>query len=306
MTLFSTQACADRGDLRAAMEELVARRVTLTVVSPDEVAVLAEAAQRVGGIAEVHVKVDSGMGRSGMPAESAPSLVQLIRGQKRIRLTGLYTHFATADAADKTYARGQIKRFLAAADACGRNGSAVSSPSNGLTLHMANSAGLIDLPQSHLDMVRPGLSIYGYQPSNEMHNKLPLQPALRLWGRLMQVKELPPGAGCGYGLTYTLDRPGRLGLVPVGYADGYFRCLSNKATMRIRGKDVPVRGRVSMDQTIIDLGEVPEAQTGDVVEIISNDPAAPHSVENLARLAGTIPYEITVRLGKRVKRVLVD
>ena len=172
----------------------------------------------------------------------------------------------------------------------------------GLIIHSANSAGIIDLPQAHLDMVRPGISVYGYQPSDHMLRRAELRPALRLTGSMLLVKDVPAGGQCGYGLTYTFTEPGRIGIVPIGYADGYPRCLSNRSTMRVGGIDVPVRGRVSMDQTIVDLTGAPQARAGDEVEIISSDPASPHSVENLARLAGTIPYEITTSLGRRVQR----
>ena len=155
-------------------------------------------------------------------------------------------------------------------------------------------------------MVRPGIAVYGYQPSDQMHHRLPLRPALRLTGKLMQVKTVPAGSRCGYGLTHTFDRDTRVGLVPVGYGDGYLRSFSGKTSVRLDGVSVPICGRVSMDQVTVDLTAVPSAKVGDVVEIISADPAAPHSVENLARLAGTIPYEITCRLGRRVRRVLVD
>ena len=154
-------------------------------------------------------------------------------------------------------------------------------------------------------MVRPGIAVYGYQPSDQMHNRLPLRPALRLWGRLMQIKTVPAGSRCGYGLTHTFDRPSRLGLVPVGYADGYLRSLSGKGVMRVAGREVAVCGRVSMDQVIVDLTDLPQVRVGQKVEIISPDPAAPNSVEGLSRLAGTIPYELTCRLGPRVRRVLV-
>jgi len=164
----------------------------------------------------------------------------------------------------------------------------------------------VDLPETHLEMVRPGIAVYGYQPSDEMHVRLPLQPCLRLTGRLMQVRPMPAGSRCGYGLRHTFERDSRVGLVPVGYADGYLRCLTNKTVMRVRGQLVPARGTISMDQTIVDLTDVPSAAVGDEVEIISPDPADPHSVENLARLAGTIPYEITCRLGDRVRRRLVE
>jgi alanine racemase len=175
-----------------------------------------------------------------------------------------------------------------------------------LVLHAANSAAVIDMPQTHLDMVRPGLAIYGYQSSEEMHSRPELRPALRLVARVMQIKDVPSGASCGYGLTYAFDRPSRLALVPVGYADGYLRYFSNRATMYVAGGYAPVRGRVSMDQTILDVTDIPTAAVGDEVEIISRDPSQPHSVENLAQLARTIPYEITCLLGERVRRILVE
>ena len=297
LMFFSACAYADGPELRDALDELIAQNVTLTVVNEREVESVAQAAQRVGATAHVHVKIDSGMNRSGVLPEAAADLARRLRETPRIQLEGFYTHYATADEADKEYVHEQLGRFLAAVEACG-------GPS-GLTLHAANSAATIDLPQTHLDMVRPGIALYGYQPSDWMTNRLPLRPALRLTGRLMQVKHVPAGSRCGYGLTHTFDRPTRLGLVPVGYGDGYLRCLSNQAMMKVRGRHVPVRGKVSMDQVIIDLTEVPQAQVGDEVEIFSNDPAAPNSVENLARLAGTIPYELTCRLGRRVRRTLV-
>jgi len=295
--MFFAPSEADR--LAEALDELVARQITLTLVAPQEAAAVAEAARRVGTDAQVHVMIDTGMGREGTPAELAPALVHHVRRTPGLRLTGMYTHFATADEADKTFTRDQLARFLRAVDACG--------PREGLTLHAASSAALIDLRQTHLDMVRPGISIYGYQPSDQMHTRLPLKPAMRLLAPLMIVKDAPAGSRCGYGLTHRFDRPSRVGVVPVGYGDGYPRRLSNQAVMRLGGREVPVRGRVSMDQTIVDLTGSPDARVGDEVEVISNDPAAPNSVESLARLAGTIPYEITCGLGKRrVRRVLVD
>jgi alanine racemase len=298
LMFFSACAHADGKELHELLEELIRRQVMLTVVAPAEVAVVRAAAAKVGAEARVHVKIDTGMGRSGIPAEQAPALIAQIRAAGGVRLIGAYTHFATADEADKTFAREQLGRF-------GRAIAAAGGPS-GLCLHAANSAATIDLPESHLDMVRPGIALYGYQPSDDMQTHLPLRPVLRLTGRLMQRKTLPAGSACGYGLAHRFDRDTPVGLVPVGYADGYMRCLSGRGTMRIRGRDVPVRGRVAMDQVIVDLSAVPDAAVGDEVEIMSADPAAPHSVENLARLAGTIPYEITCRLGRRAKRVLVE
>jgi len=296
LVFFSACAYSDSQELRDALKELVAHHVTLTVVAAPEIKAVAEAAAAVGTPAQVHIKVDTAMGRSGIVHDKAYTLADAIRHTPGVTLGGMYTHFATADETDKALALEQLRRFKSAARA--------AADRKGLTLHVANSAGTIDIPETHLDMVRPGIAIYGYQPSDDMHTRLPLQPALRLWGRLMQVKTVAGGSSCGYGMTYTFRRDSRVGLVPIGYGDGYFRSLSNSASMRVRGKDVPIRGRVSMDQIIIDLTDVPGAQVGDIVEIISPDPAAPHSVESLARQAGTIPYEITCRLGRRVRRVL--
>ncbi|MCL2701915.1 MAG: alanine racemase [Phycisphaerae bacterium] len=297
LMFFSACAYRDGQDLRDALQELIVQQVTLTVVSPAEVHAVAEAARCVNARADVHIKIDTGMGRSGTWYNQLGEMTDACRRAASVRLAGMYTHFATADETDKALTLEQLRRFLAAVDAAGGR--------KGLTLHAANSAGTIDLPATHLDMVRPGIAMYGYQPSDTMHTRLPLQPALRLWGRLMQVKSVPNGSSCGYGLTYVFRRDSRVGLVPVGYGDGYFRSLSNRSSMRVRGRDVPIRGNVSMDQIIIDLTDVPDAQVGDPVEIISPDPTAPHSVEHLARHAGTIPYEITCRLGRRVRRVLV-
>jgi len=310
LMFFSACAYGEGAELHDALAQLIANDVWLTVVSPAEARLVAEAARLVDAAAQVHVKVDTGMGRSGVPAEQAPALVEAIRAEPRLRLVGLYTHFAVAEATDKAHTLGQLACFHRTIAECGmRNGesgtphSALRTP-HSLILHAANSAATIDLPQTHLGMVRPGIAAYGYQPSDEMHVRLPLQPILRLTGRLMQVRHAPAGSRCGYGLRYTFTRPSRIGLVPVGYADGYLRGLTNQTVMRLRGQLVPTRGTISMDQTIIDVTDVPSAAVGDEVEIISPDPADPHSVEGLARLAGTIPYEITCRLGDRVRRKL--
>ncbi len=296
LMFFSPCALQDSRELSGLLSELVARRVTLTLTCPEEIAPVAQAAKLVDQRVDVHVKIDTGMCRSGVPAQRAKDLIDRIRRTRELNLQGLYTHLATADEPDTQFVDEQIRIFRREVDQAGQ----------GCLLHAANSAAALELPQTHLDMVRPGLAIYGYQPRPFSPHSQPLRPALRLTARLMQIKDVPAGSRCGYGLTYRFDRDSRIGLVPIGYGDGYLRCLSNQASMRVCGSQVPVRGRISMDQTILDLTDVPEARVGDEVEIISNDPQAPHSVENLAALAGTIPYEITCLLGRRVRRVLVD
>ena len=298
LSFFSAAAYLAGPTRDEAISEMIARDVIQTVVSHDEIEPIARVARRLGRTAEVHVKVDTGMGRSGVLAKEAVELLGRVRAQDGLRLTGLYSHFATSDEADTTFMHRQLDCFKQVLAACG--------DTSNLTVHMANSAATIDLPAAHFDMVRPGLAAYGYQPSQYLQNRLPLRPALRATARLMPVKEMPAGSSCGYGLTYTFERPGRIGRVAIGYGDGYLRCLSNKSIVRVHGADVPLRGRVSMDQLIVDLTDVPRARLGDEVELISPDPAAPHSVENLARLAGTIPHEIVCLLAGRINRILVD
>ena len=297
LTFFSPCALGSESPVREALEEMIARDITITVVSADDVRLLDSAARRVGAVANVHFKIDTGMGRRGMLPGQAGQLAQSLRKHPSVALGGMYTHLACADEADKTSALEQLANFRRALRAV--------ADRKGLIRHAANSAALIDLPDSRLDMVRAGIAMYGYQPSDQMHRRLDLRPALRLRGRLLQINKLPRGSRCGYGLIHIFERDSVVGVAPIGYADGYFRCLSGKAVMRVAGFDVPVCGRVSMDQVIVDLTDVPAAGVGDEVEIISNNPAAENSAENLARLAGTIPYEITCRLGGRIRRVLV-
>ena len=281
------------------LDELIAADITLTVCSLTEAQAVAAASRSLGKAAEVHVMADTGMGRSGAPAGDTPEIVRWIRADGAAKLTGLYTHFACADEKDRSSVEQQWECFQNVIRECGGR--------DELLLHAANSPATVDFSHMHLDMVRPGLMVYGYLPSDCLDNAPPVQPSMRVSSTVMRIKDVPAGSRCGYGLTYTFDRPSRIALVPVGYADGYFRCFSNRATMRVAGRDVPIRGRVSMDQTIIDLTDVPDVNVGDEVEIVSPDRTAPHSVEALARLGGTIPHEIVCAIGagKRITRVLI-
>ena len=213
-----------------------------------------------------------------------------------IRVAGMYTHFACSEDPDKRPTLEQLDRLRRALADCG-------NPQ--VCLHAANSAAAMDLPQTHLTMVRPGLALYGVQPGPALQRKLALRPAMRVKAPIVLVKDVPAGAQSGYGWTYRFDKPARLALVPIGYADGYFRSFSNQAVMQVRGVDCPVRGRVSMDQTVIEVTHLPPLRVGEEAVVISSDPAAANSLENLARLANTIPYEVVCRLGDRITRQAV-
>ena len=276
-------------------DELVRKGITQTVMSKSALASIQEAAQRIGGTALVHLKVDTGMGRLGVPVKQAPDLIEAIHAADGVELTGIYTHFATADEEDREPTFKQLKLFKSILTGLGS-----------ITCHAANSAATIDLPETYFNMVRPGIAVYGCHPSDHLRNNVGLKPCMSVGAKLIAVKHVPKGSRCGYGLTHEYDRDSRVGIVPIGYGDGYFRNLSNKAVVRIKGLDAPVCGRVSMDQMTVDVTDIPDAQVGDDVEIISADPEAPNCIENLARLAETVPYEITCHLGHNIRHVLVD
>ncbi len=276
-------------------DELVRQGITQTVMSKSALASAQAAAERTGGTAPVHLKIDTGMGRLGVPARQAADMVTTIKETPGIKLTGIYTHFATADEVDKTATLEQLKIFKT-----------VWPVGGDVIHHAANTAAIIDLPETHFEMVRPGIAVYGCHPSEQLHNRIEFKPCMSVMAKLIAVKHVPKGSRCGYGLTHEYDRDSRVGIVPIGYGDGYFRNLSNKAVVRINGMDAPVCGRVSMDQMTVDVTDIPDVQVGGEVEIISADPTAPNSVENLARLADTISYEITCHLGHNMQHVLVD
>ena len=295
--VFFTPFALDREDrLDHVLRHLISAGITLTISSEREANAVLAASRAVGKPAEAHLKVDTGMNRSGARWEDAASLLAELRQDRELRLTGAYTHFATAEE-DLAFTRRQLARFLEVVEAGGGR--------QGLVLHAANSAALLGVSESHLDMVRPGLAVYGCHAVDEAVERPPLKPVLRLTTRLMQVKTVRAGEGCGYGLVHVFDRDSVIGLVPVGYGDGYLRALSNTSQARIRDSVVPVRGRIAMDQIIVDLDGVEEPRVGESIEIIAADPSAPNSVEGLSRFAGTLPHELLCRLGPRIERRLV-
>jgi len=301
LLLFGAELNAWRGSQRRdAAGWLVEHDVRVTVTSAADLDDLAAAARAVGRPARLHFKLDSGMSRMGIHEGPLLELMQVAGRTDGLVIEGLYTHFATADD-DKAFARRQLDRFLAFVQQVRAAGLSVP------VVHAANSAAIIDVPGSHLDMIRPGISLYGYHPGPDMVNRPDLRPSLRLVTRLTLVKVIPAGSRVGYGGTFQTRQESLVGLVPIGYADGYNRHLSSRGQMRVSGRLVPVIGRVSMDQTVVDLTALRRdglsVSAGDPVVIIDNDRDAPNSVESLALMLGTIPYEITTRLGNRIERV---
>ena len=244
----------------------------------------------------VHLKVDTGMGRLGCAPGAAVEICGAIGASRNLKLAGIYTHLATADETDLTFAQEQLAVFDGV---LAQNGLAKDAT---VIKHTCNSAGALRLPGGHFDMVRVGIALYGYL-CEELHGQYDLRPVLRLEAPLVEVKQIRAGQSCGYGRTFIASADMTVGVLPVGYADGLQRCLSNRGSLRIAGQYVPIVGRVSMDNTIVDLTGVANPSEGDMVTVIDDDPASRCNAQGLADLAETIPYEMLTSIGPRVQRV---
>jgi alanine racemase len=275
--------------------EAIANWVSLTVWSFDQVQAASAAARLVGEPARIHIKVDSGMSRLGVQPEDALDLARAASTTEGIVIEGLCTHFARADEADPTPTDIQEQRFndvLQAFDAAGLRPPLV---------HAANSAAGLTRPSACFNLVRAGIAIYGMHPSPECPLPSEFRPALAWKATLSQVKMLPPGRGVSYGHVYTTKSSERIGTVPVGYADGYRRVPGN--WVLVGGCRVPVVGRVSMDQIMLQLDAVPEAQTGDEVVLIGAQGKESITAEEVAERWGTINFEVTCGIAARVYRL---
>ncbi|MCC7349934.1 MAG: alanine racemase [Phycisphaerales bacterium] len=289
------------GRQRNQLEEAIERGWTLTICSAAAAGDVARLALARGKRATVQVKIDTGMSRSGVDDIEAKEVIEAVSQQPSLRLGGLCTHFACADELDDVATAEQFRRFCEVTDGWVDANRTGRRPIR----HAANTAGMLLHPDMHLDMVRPGLGLYGIDPMGPATGRQ-LKPVMKWVAPLLMVRTVRKGTSVGYGLTWTAPRDTRLGLVPVGYADGYMRSYSNRAKVIVNGVAAAVVGRVSMDLITVELGSVPSAQQGDEVTLLKDDPASPASAYALAELGGTIPYEIFCRIGSRVHRVAVD
>ena len=280
--------------------EMVRLGVAATVFTLDVAEALSRAALRQDRKATVHINVDTGMSRIGVrPDAQGLDLVQRIAGLPGIEVEGIFTHFAAADEADKSFTHQQLQRYQRFVDEVTARGIRVK------TRHVANSAALLDMPEAHLDMVRPGVLIAGIWPSADVQRRMAAKPAMSLITHAAYVKQVEPGSHVSYGCTYTAPGAATLATLPLGYHDGYKRGLSNQASVLIRGQRAPIRGRVCMDQTIVDVSAIPGASAGDPVVAIGRWGQNEVSADELASYIGTIGYEIGTTVGKRVPRLYV-
>jgi alanine racemase len=242
---------------------------------------------------KVHVKTDTGMGRLGHAPDETMELMKRIIKKKEIIISGIYTHFPLSDTPDNAFTQNQLHQFIAFTKRLLSQGLPTG------VIHCANSGAVLNYPDSHKDMIRPGLLCYGLYPSNQQPKRtIPVTPAMCLKTAIMFVKRIKKGTGLSYGLTYQLKKDSYIATIPVGYADGYPRSLSNKAQVVIQGKTYPVVGRICMDQSLIELGDDFHPQ-GREVTIFGNDKI---TAETVASWCDTIPYEITCNMSRRVPR----
>lgn len=264
---------------------------------------LSMAAQKTGKKTAVHIAVDTAMSRIGVrPDDSGLSFVKKALETPGIEVEGIFTHFSKADETPEDNTKRQIREFTEFCDRIERElGYCVP------IRHCSNSAGLIRFPEANLDMVRAGITLYGLWPSEEVPKDIvPLKPLLSLYSHVVYVKTVPAGTAVSYGGTFVTGRKTRLATIPVGYGDGYARGLSNKGEVLIRGKRVPICGRVCMDQFMVDVTDLPEVKEGDKVTLIGTDGEETITMEELGRVSGRFNYEFACDLSKRIPRVYVS
>ncbi|WP_446009637.1 alanine racemase [Candidatus Electrothrix sp.] len=278
----------------------IENNIDLTIASVDALHYIQEAAEFYGKRVNIHLKIDTGMMRIGIRYSNAHKLfAAALQAEKYLNIVSLFSHFATADHEDLSFARLQLERFLEAA----RFFDHEHRPSP--LLQIANSAALLRMEESQLDMVRPGIMLYGYHPSPASAPKAELLPALSLRAKVMYFKVVLQGNSVGYGRTWTAPQNCRVVTIPVGYGDGYARGLSNKAQVLLRGKRYPVLGSICMDQTMIGIGDG-EAYIGDEVLLIGKQGEEVITADDLAAQLGTISYEVLTNISARVPRIYLD
>ena len=261
--------------------------------------VLSEAAVSSANILPVHIKVDTGMRRIGVVPEMTGELAGDIVRLNGLRIEGIMTHFAEADLQNREFVREQLDSFISVCKTIREMG--IDIP----VKHTANSAAVLDMEESHLDMVRPGIMLYGYSPSSFLSPIADLRPVMTLKSKIVHIKKVPSKTGISYGRTFTTTRETVVATIPIGYADGYSRLLSNLGQVIIKGRRAPVIGRVCMDMTMIDVTDIPGIKQGEEVIIIGGENEVRITADDIAAWTGTISYEVLCGIGERVDRVYI-
>ncbi len=283
-----------------AIEAAIEAHVSLAVSSVEQAREISERAQRLKKPAAIHIKVDTGMGRLGIPKPEAVRAISEIASLEMLHLEGLFTHFPQGETEGDSFTKDQVRAFLKIIEKASEKG--VHFPYR----HAANSIGIVNIKEAHFNLVRPGLTLYGIYPSASIKAKLALKPVLSWRARLILVKKINAGESVGYGRTFTADQPTVIGVLPVGYSQGYPFSLSNCGEALFQGRRFPVVGRVSMDYVTVNFGpDFSGAKVGEVVTLLGREGKEEITAETLAEKAGTIPYEIVTRLNPAIPRILL-
>lgn len=269
-----------------------------TVCSSEDCRLLSAAGEKSGKTIPVHVKIETGMNRIGIQEKKLRPFLKSIKKFRRIEIKGIYTHFAQSGIRDKNYTKQQLSNFYQALEIIKNEN---VSPEY---IHCANSGALLDMPETYFDMIRAGLSMYGCYPTPESSESIPLQPAMRLKTKVAFVKWVEAGESVSYGRRFFAKRETRIATLPLGYADGYPRLLSGRASVLIHGKKFPVAGTICMDQLMVDVGRS-DVRVGDEVVLIGRQGRNAINAWDVASLIETIPYEIFTGISSRVPRVYV-
>ncbi len=284
------------------VKELIENHISMAVFRKDSLSEIAKVAKEIGRKAMVHIKVDTGMGRIGvMPDEEGISFAGEILSNSDLCLEGVFTHFAKADETDKAFTYEQIRKFTEFTEKIEEIFD-YKIPIK----HASNSAGIIDVKEANLDLVRAGIILYGLWPSNEVsRQEISLKPALALYSTVVYLKEIKKGTTVSYGGTFVAEDRMKIATIPVGYGDGYPRSLSGKGYVLIRGKKAPILGRVCMDQFMVDVTHIEGVEMGDKVTLIGRDNTECITVEELGDIADKFNYEFVCGLSKRIPRTFV-
>jgi alanine racemase len=277
-------------------DELLQNKLTPAICEPEVLRHLERLARSHNVSVKFHLKVDTGMGRIGFIPSEIDSWLPELGKLKALKLEGVYSHFSEMEGVERSYSQKQVELFgqvLRRLHSAGYDAPLI---------HMAKSAGVIAFPSSHFTMVRPGLMLYGIQPSPEMVKQVTLRPVLTWKARILQLKRVPKGSSISYGQTFKTSRESLIGTLPLGYADGYHRLLSNRGAVLVRGKRAPIAGRVCMDLTMIDVTDIRDAKQGDEVVLLGKQGGEIISADEMALWADTISYEILTSISARVPR----
>jgi len=288
------------GIFEEQIDTVIQYGLTPTVYDLKLAEVLSKRAYYFNTIMKVHVYVDTGMGSIGVKHNKAVEFVKFAKNLKNLLIEGIYTHCSSSDEKDSAFTNLQIKRFRDVLDALDASKACIP------LRHMANSGAILGYPEAYFNMVRPGLSLYGLYPSEDVSRDIGIRPVMSFKTRIIHIKDMESGDVVGYGRTYRITKPTRVATLPLGYDDGYNRLLSNQGNVIIKGRKASIIGRVCMDQCFVDVTNIKDVSVGDEVVLYGSQGQETISIESVAEQLNTVPYEVTCNISKRVPRIYIN